>query len=70
VKKGSNNLFNSTIDTVFYQRKELSVKGLMVLWRWLDFRQYIKDKGHKYGMKLYMLTKPNGMILHIFVYTG
>ena len=43
----------------------------MVLWRGrLIFRQYIKNKKHKYGIKLYMLTTPTGMVQKFAVYTG
>jgi hypothetical protein len=34
-----------------------------VLWRGrLIFRQYIKNKKHKYGVKMYMLAEPWGLI--------
>ncbi|KAJ8954830.1 hypothetical protein NQ318_023388 [Aromia moschata] len=32
--------------------------------------QYIKNKCHKYGIKLYMLAEPNGLILKFHVYEG
>ena len=43
----------------------------MVLWRGrLVFRQYIKNKRHRYGVKLYLLTEPDGTMLKASVYTG
>jgi len=43
----------------------------MVLWRRrLVFRQYIQNKLHKYGIKLYMLTEPAELVLKFAVYTG
>lgn len=43
----------------------------MVLWKGrLSFRQYIPNKKHKYGIKLYELTTDNGFILNIIVYIG
>ncbi|XP_069695180.1 piggyBac transposable element-derived protein 4-like, partial [Periplaneta americana] len=64
-------LFNNTIDNVYYLGKNLSPDESMVLWRGhLIFRQYIKRKRYKYGIKLYMLTEDNGMVLRILVYTG
>lgn len=42
----------------------------LILWRGrLLFRQYIANKRHKYGIKLYELTF-DGLILNILVYTG
>lgn len=31
---------------------------------------YIKNKKHKYGVKFYLLTEPNGLILRSIVYSG
>jgi hypothetical protein len=43
----------------------------MVLWRGrLRFRQYIKGKRHKFGIKLYVLCEPKGIALKIIMYTG
>ncbi|EFA09333.1 PiggyBac transposable element-derived protein 4-like Protein [Tribolium castaneum] len=43
----------------------------MVLWRGrLFFRQYIKNKKRKYGVKFYELCESNGMILRIKIYCG
>jgi hypothetical protein len=51
--------------------KELSLDKSMILCRGcLFFRQYIKNKKHKYGMKLYMLTEPDGLVLRLHLYGG
>ncbi|XP_054260003.1 piggyBac transposable element-derived protein 4-like [Macrosteles quadrilineatus] len=43
----------------------------MVLWRGrLLFRQYIKGKRHKYGIKLYSLCEPNGLVVRFTIYSG
>lgn len=56
---------------VFSPGKNLSLDEAMVLWRGrLSFRQYIKNKRHKYGIKLYELCTHDGFILNILVYTG
>lgn len=56
---------------LYYPDKNLSLDESMVLWRGrLLFRQYISNKRHRYGLKLYMLTEPNGLILRFTVYTG
>lgn len=63
--------FNKRMEEVYYPEKELSLDESMVLWRGrLVFRQFIKGKKHKYGMKLYLLAEPNGMILRCNAYSG
>lgn len=63
--------FNNKMDTCYYPAKELSLDESMVLWRGrLRFKQYIKNKRHKYGIKLYMLTEPDGLVLKFRVYAG
>jgi hypothetical protein len=65
------NYFNTKMNTIYYPNKELSLDESMVLWRGrLIFRQYIQNKRHNYGVKLYMLTEPNGLIIKVAVYTG
>jgi hypothetical protein len=64
-------LFNKTISQLYNPKKELCIDESMILWRGrLLFRQYIKNKKHKYGIKLYLLTEPDGTILKVCVYTG
>ncbi|XP_025830429.1 piggyBac transposable element-derived protein 4-like [Agrilus planipennis] len=59
--------FNNKMEEIYYTDKNLSLD----LWRGrLSFRQYIKNKRHKYGIKLYVLTEPDGTILKFAVYTG
>uniref|UniRef100_A0A1B6DQT5 PiggyBac transposable element-derived protein domain-containing protein n=1 Tax=Clastoptera arizonana TaxID=38151 RepID=A0A1B6DQT5_9HEMI len=63
--------FNNKMANIYYPGKELSLDESMVLWRGcLIFRQYIKNKRHKYGVKIYTLTEPNGLVLNCIVYTG
>lgn len=63
--------FNRKMSELYYPGRELSLDESMVLWRGrLIFRQYIKNKKHKYGIKLYMLTTPKGLIQKFAVYTG
>ncbi|XP_062531825.1 piggyBac transposable element-derived protein 4-like [Bombyx mori] len=43
----------------------------MIPWKGrLNFRQYIKNKAHKYGIKLYKLCTPEGYTYSVIVYTG
>lgn len=63
--------FNSKMETTYYPQKELSLDESMILWRGrLIFRQYLKGKKHKYGIKLYTLSDPHGLILRFLVYCG
>lgn len=63
--------FNNTMLDSYYPGKELSLDESMVLWRGrLHFRQYIKGKRHKYGIKLYSLCEPDGLCLKITIYSG
>ncbi|KAJ8933964.1 hypothetical protein NQ314_013679 [Rhamnusium bicolor] len=63
--------FNNKMRNTYYPGKELSLDESMMLWRGrLVFRQYIKNKRHKFGIKLYMLTEPSGTVLEVEVYTG
>lgn len=64
-------LFNDTVNTVYYPLRELTIDESLILWKGrLFFRQYIKGKAHKYGIKLYILADANGIILKIHVYAG
>lgn len=63
--------FNNKMNEVYYTCKELSLDEGMVLWRgWLLFRQYIKGKRHKYGIKLYSLCEPGGLVVQFAIYSG
>ncbi|XP_046671370.1 piggyBac transposable element-derived protein 4-like [Homalodisca vitripennis] len=63
--------FNNKMREIYYPQKELSLGEALVLWRGrLYFRQYIKGKRHKYGIRLYTLTEHQGLILKFAVYTG
>jgi len=63
--------FNYKMNTIYYPKTELSLDESMVLWRGrLQFRQYIQNKRHKYGIKLYMITELHGLVLKFSVYVG
>ncbi|XP_025425937.1 piggyBac transposable element-derived protein 4-like [Sipha flava] len=63
--------FNSKMKEIYEPSKNLSIDESMVLWRdRLIFRQYIQNKRHKYGVKMYMLTEPWGLIHRVMVYSG
>ena len=65
------NHFNATMKTVYVPDKHICIDESIMLWRGrLSFRQYIKNKRHKYGTKLYNLYESNGLILKTKIYTG
>lgn len=65
------NYFNTKMLEIYYPDKNLSLDESMVLWRGrLMFRQYMKNKKHKYGVKLYLVTGPDSTVLKFCVYTG
>lgn len=63
--------FNNVMRKVYSPKKQLSLDESMVLWKGrLIFRQYLPNKRHKYGVKLYMVTEPDGLILKFVVCGG
>lgn len=63
--------FNEKMQKVYTPGKELSLDESMVAWRGrLIFKQYIKNKRHKYGVKLYVLSEPNGLVQRFAIYSG
>lgn len=63
--------FNNKMTDIYEASKNLSLDESMVLFRGrLVFRQYIKNKRHKYGIKLYMLTESDGLVHRIMIYSG
>lgn len=63
--------FNNKMNSIYYPKKELLLDESMILWRGrLVFHQFIHNKRHKYGIKLYMLTELAGLTIKFAVYTG
>lgn len=59
------------MNELYEPSKNLSLDESVVLWRGrLIFRQYNKNKRHMYGVKMYMLTEPWGLIHKIMIYSG
>lgn len=64
-------IFHRTMDNLVIPSKNLCIDESMVLWRGrLVFRQYLKNKAHPYGIKMYMLNEASGLVLRFIVYTG
>ncbi|XP_046400977.1 piggyBac transposable element-derived protein 4-like [Ischnura elegans] len=64
-------LFHDSVSNAVTPTQKLCVDESMLLWRGrLVFRMFLKGKKHKYGIKIYMLTEPSGLVLRFIVYTG
>jgi len=51
--------------------KNICIDESMMLWRGkLHFRQYIKNKKHKYDVKLYELCESDSVVMKLKVYSG
>ena len=56
---------------VYQPGKQLSVDESLILFKGqLHFKQYIKTKRRRFGIKLYELTTSNGITLDLLVYPG
>lgn len=63
--------FNSKIKEIYEPSKHLLFDESMVLWRGqLIFHQYIKNKKHKFGIKMYMVTESLRTYHRIIMYSG
>ena len=64
------NHLNNTMQRVYCPTENFSLDESMVLRRGrYIFRQYIKGKKHKYGVKFYELCESDGLILRSFIYS-
>ena len=65
------NHLNTIVPEIFTPHKELLLDELMMLWRGrLVFRQYIKNKRHKYGIKFFELCTNDGSVLKTDICSG
>lgn len=65
------NHFNNIMRENYVPDKNICIDESMMLWRGrLFFRQYIKNKKHKYGIKLYELCESDGLVMKIKIYSG
>ncbi|GBP65695.1 PiggyBac transposable element-derived protein 4 [Eumeta japonica] len=63
--------FSNNLKVIFTANKQLSLDESMVLWRGRPyFRRYTKDKRRKYGIKLYLSTEPDGLVLWVHLFGG
>ena len=65
------NHLNNTMSEIYTPHKDLSLDESMMLWRGrLVFRQYIKNKRHKYGVKFFELCTDDGLVMKVQIYSG
>ena len=65
------NIFRDRAKSVYSPGKNLSVNESLVLFRGhLQFKQYIKTKRARFGIKLYELCTSNGITLDFLIYCG
>ena len=65
------NHLNDTMRLVYIPVDRLSLDESMMLWHGrLIFRQYIKNKKNKYGIKFYKLCQFDGIVLRICIHSG
>lgn len=65
------NHFNNIMRQNYVPNKNICIDESMMLWRGrLHFRQYIKNKKHKYDVKLYELRESDGVVMKIKIYSG
>ena len=62
---------NETMKQIYTPERQLSIDESMMLWRGrLIFRQYIKNKKHKYGVKFFELCQYDGLVVRASIYIG
>lgn len=64
-------MLNNRFQAVLTPGKYLVIDESMIPWRGrLQFKQYIKNKSHKYGVKIYKLCTPEGYTYNSIIYSG
>lgn len=65
------NFFNDRMNIIYVPKQNLSIDESLVLWRGrLIFRQYMKGKKSRYGVKLYILAESCGLAIKLIMYGG
>ena len=65
------NYLNDLMKSLYIPEQHLSIDESMMLWRGrLVFRQYIKNKKHRYGIKFFELCEDGGILLRTSIYCG
>ena len=64
-------LMNENFQSLYKPGEEVVINETLIPWRGrLVFRQYIPNKAHKYGIKLFKLYSIEGYTYNLSVYTG
>lgn len=65
------NLFNEKMKEIYYPTRELAIDESLMLWRGrLSFRQYMKSKASRYGIKFYVPADNFGICQKLHIYGG
>lgn len=65
------NMLNMRFQEILTPGKFVVIDESMIPWRGrLSFKQYIKNKSHKYGVKIYKLCTPEGYTYNSIIYSG
>ncbi|KAF6208938.1 hypothetical protein GE061_014680 [Apolygus lucorum] len=63
--------FHDRMAALINPARKVCIDESLAPWRGrISFRQYLPLKSNKYGIKLYMLTEPDGLIHRFLVYAG
>ena len=63
--------FHNRMAAIINPGKKVCIDESLAPWRGrVAFRQYLPMKCHRYGIKFYMLTEPDGLIHRFLVYAG
>ncbi|XP_047144699.1 piggyBac transposable element-derived protein 4-like [Hydra vulgaris] len=59
------------MNNIYCPNENISIDESMMFWKGrLVFRQYVKNKRHKYGIKFYELCESDGIVLKVKIYSG
>lgn len=65
------NAFNDKMKEIYYPTRDLAIDESLMLWRGrLSFRQYMKSKASRYGIKFYVLADTFGVCQKLHIYAG
>ena len=65
------NMLKEKFNTVHYPSEHITVDESLILFKWrLLFKQYIKSKRSRFGIKFYELSTADGILLDLILYQG
>ena len=65
------NMIRERFNSVYYPPENLTIDEGLVLYKWrLLFKQYIKSKRSRFGIKMFELATASGILLDFIIYQG